>query len=151
MNRLFSAALITACMAATLPAQAQFRNAEAAVKYRQGVMQVQGFHVGRLFGMANGRIPFDAKVAAADAAVLEAVSRLPYIAFTDGSDTVASSRAKPEIWKERAKFDAAANKTADDIAKLNVAAKTGNLDQIKTAVGAVGASCKACHDNYQAQ
>ena len=32
---------------------------------------------------------------------------------------------------------------------LAVAGKTGNLDQIKTAAGAVGASCKACHDAYQ--
>jgi cytochrome c556 len=33
--------------------------------------------------------------------------------------------------------------------KLNAAAKTGNLDQIKAGVGAVGQSCKACHDNYR--
>jgi cytochrome c556 len=32
---------------------------------------------------------------------------------------------------------------------LNAAAKTGNLDNIKTAFGATGASCKACHDVFQ--
>jgi len=30
-----------------------------------------------------------------------------------------------------------------------VAGKSGNLDQIKAAAGAVGQSCKACHDQYQ--
>lgn len=33
--------------------------------------------------------------------------------------------------------------------KLNAAAKTGNLDAIKAAVGDTGKACKACHDNYR--
>jgi cytochrome c556 len=36
-----------------------------------------------------------------------------------------------------------------EVAKLNAAAKTGNLDQIKAAFGAAGASCKACHDDFR--
>ena len=47
------------------------------------------------------------------------------------------------------KFKAAASKSQEDLAKLNVAAKGGNLDAIKTAVGETGKSCKACHDNYR--
>lgn len=35
--------------------------------------------------------------------------------------------------------------------KLDAAAKTGNLDQIKAAVGPVGRACKACHDDFQAE
>jgi len=136
-------------LATALPAAAQFRNAEAAVKYRQSVMQVQSFHLGRIFAMANGRIPFDAKLAAEDAAILDTIDKLPFVAFIDGSDKAGNSSAKPEIWKERAKFDAAALRMQDDVAKLNAAAKTGNLDAIKIAAGVVGQSCKACHDSYQ--
>lgn len=33
--------------------------------------------------------------------------------------------------------------------KLNAAAKTGNLDQIKAAFGNVAGSCKACHDSFR--
>ena len=36
--------------------------------------------------MANGRMPFDAKVAAADAALLDTIDKLPFVAFVDGSD-----------------------------------------------------------------
>ena len=61
----------------------------------------------------------------------------PSSAFIDGSDK-GDTNAKPEIWKERAKFDAAALKMQEDVAKLNAAAKTGNLDAIKAAAGAVG-------------
>jgi cytochrome c556 len=36
-----------------------------------------------------------------------------------------------------------------EMGKLNAAAKTGSLDSIKTAVGAVGGSCKTCHDAFR--
>jgi len=35
--------------------------------------------------------------------------------------------------------------------KLAAAAKTGNLDAVKTAFTATAASCKACHDAYRAK
>ena len=47
-----------------MPAAAQYRNADAAIKYRQSAMSLQGNHMARLFAMANGQVPFDAKVAA---------------------------------------------------------------------------------------
>lgn len=145
---LLSSAVAAATLSVALPAAAQFRNADAAIKYRQSVMAVQQHHLGRIFAMANGRMPFDASVVASDAAVLDVIDKLPFVAFVDGSDK-GETRALPAIWTERAKFDAAAQKTIDDVSKLNAAAKTGNLEQIKTAVGTVAQSCKACHDNYR--
>lgn len=150
MKQLALAACTAAGLLVALPASAQFAKPEAAIKYRQSVMTLQGHHLGRIFAMANGRIPFDAKVAAEDAALLDTIDKLPFVAFGEGTDKGAPTRAKPEIWKERAKFDAAANKMIEEVAKLNAAAKTGNLDQIKSAAGAVGQACKACHDAYQA-
>jgi cytochrome c556 len=151
MKSLLVASAAVAGLLSSLPAAAQFRNAEAAIKYRQSVMQVQGFHLGRIFAMANGRMPFDAKVVAEDAALLNTIDKLPFVAFGEGTDKGGNTRAKPEVWKDRAKFDAAAKKMQDEVAKLDAAAKTGNLDAIKTAVGAAGAACKACHDDFQAQ
>lgn len=148
MTRLILAAVIG--LTTALPAAAQFKNAEAAIKYRQSVMQVQNHHLGRIFAMVNGRMPFDAKVAAEDAALLDTIDKLPFVAFIDGSDK-GETNAKSEIWKQRARFDAAALKMQEDVAKLNAAAKTGSLDAIKAAAGAVSQSCKACHDDYQAK
>ena len=148
MTRLILAAVIG--LTTALPAAAQFKNAEAAIKYRQSVMQVQNHHLGRIFAMVNGRMPFDAKVAEEDAALLDTIDKLPFVAFIDGTDK-GETNAKSEIWKQRARFDAAALKMQEDVAKLNAAAKTGSLDAIKAAAGAVGQSCKACHDDYQAK
>jgi cytochrome c556 len=36
-----------------------------------------------------------------------------------------------------------------EVGKLHTAAKGGNLDTIKTAFGAAGQSCKACHDDFR--
>ena len=99
MTRLILAAVIG--LTTALPAAAQFKNAEAAIKYRQSVMQVQNHHLGRIFAMVNGRMPFDAKVAAEDAALLDTIDKLPFVAFIDGSDK-GETNAKSEIWKQRA-------------------------------------------------
>jgi cytochrome c556 len=151
MKKALAIGLAAVALTLALPASAQFRKPEDAVKYRQSVMTLQGHHVGRIFAMANGRIPFDAKTAADDAELLNQVSRLPWVAFIEGTDKVGNSSAKPEIWKEKAKFDQTASKLQEDVAKLNAAAKTGNLDQIKAAVGTVGQTCKSCHDSFQKQ
>ena len=141
---------VAALMTLTLPAFAQFAKPEDAVKYRKSVMFVMAQNFGRVAAMANGRVPFDAKVAADSAAVADYMARLPWAAFGEGTDK-GDTKAKPEIWKEQAKFNEGADKMQADMSKLAAAAKTGNLDSIKTAVGAVGGSCKNCHDAYRAQ
>ena len=135
-------------VATSLPAAAQFAKPEDAIKYRQAAFTVMASHFGRVAAMANGRVPFDAKVAAENAEIAATMSKLPFVAFVDGSDK-GNTRAKPEIWTEKDKVGAAATKMQDEMAKLNAAAKSGNLDAIKAAVGATGQACKACHDQYR--
>jgi len=152
MNRPLSAALLGVAAAVllgvSLPAAAQFAKPEDAIKYRKAAMTMMGTHVGRIFAMANGKAPFDAKAAAANADIAAAVSKWQFAGFVEGSDQ-GQTRAEPKIWSELDKFKAAAAKSNEDIAKLDVAAKSGSLDAIKAAVGEVGKSCKACHDAYR--
>ena len=131
-----------------LPAAAQYRNADAAIKYRQSAMSLQGNHMGRLFAMIKGDVPFDAKVASDNIETIAMLNRLQFAAFIEGSDK-GNTRAKPEIWTDKDKFAARVAKSQEDVLKLAAAGKTGNLEQIKTAAGTVGESCKASHDAYQ--
>jgi len=152
MNSLFrkiptAAAGLLAC-AIALPAAAQFAKPEDAIKYRKAAFTVMARHFGIVAGMAAGKIPFDAKVAADNAEIATMVSKLPYAGFVEGSDK-GDTKAEPKIWAEMDKFRAAAGKMQEEMAKLNVAAKGGNLDAIKAAVGDTGKACKACHDNYR--
>ncbi len=149
MKRSLSSILIAAAALATaLPAAAQFAKPEDAIKYRKGAFTVMAAHFGRVAGMAQGKIPFDAKVAAQNAEVATFMSTLPFAGFGPGTDK-GETRAKPEIWAEMDKFNAGAKKMQDEMAKLNAAAKGGNLDAIKAAAGEVGKTCKGCHDDYR--
>lgn len=127
---------------------AQFQKPEDAVKYRQGSLAVMGAHFSRLGAMATGKAPFDAKAAQDNAAIVEFMSKLPWAGFTPNTEGV-KSRIKPEAWAEKAKFDQGAEKMVAEVAKLNAAAKTGNLDNLKAAFGETAKTCKACHDAYR--
>jgi len=134
-----------------LPASAQFAKAEDAVKYRKSALFVMGQNFGRVAGMAAGKIPFDAKVAADSAATAEFVAKLPWAGFGPGTDKGGETRAKAEIWSDKAKFDDYAGKMQSEMSKLAAAAKTGNLDAIKVAVNSTGGACKSCHDDFRAK
>ena len=148
MNRLLLAAATVASIATALPAAAQFAKPEQAIKYRQSAMALQANHLGRLFAMANGKVPFEAKVAAEQIEIVAMLNKLQFVAFIDGTDK-GDTRAKPEVWSQKDKFKAAVTKSEEDIAKLVAAGKTGDFEQFKAAVGAVGQGCKGCHDEFR--
>ena len=134
MKKIATIALSLAAVAYAAPAAAQFEKAEDAIKYRQSALFVMGQHFGRVGAMANGKIPFDAKVAQENADVVVSLAKLPWAAFGPGTDKPAS-KAKPDIWTEKAKFDQGAEKMMAEVVKLNAAAKMGNLDALKAAFG----------------
>lgn len=110
------AALTLAAAALTLsaPASAQFAKAEDAIKYRQSALFVMGQHFGRLGAMANGRAPFDAKVAQENADIVAQMpschgqvlvpaptrARPPRHCQKSGPSRP-SSRTMPRSWKPR--------------------------------------------------
>lgn len=148
MKKILSVLCATMAFTLSVPAQAQFAKPEDAVKYRKASFNVMAAHFGRLGAMASGRAPYDAKLAAENAEVVATLAKLPWAAFGEGTDK-GETRAKPEIWKEAAKYKEASDKMQAEIAKLNTAAKAGNLDALKTAFGPAAASCKACHDAFR--
>jgi cytochrome c556 len=151
MNRLLVAALVTLGALASLPAAAQFQKPEDAIKYRQAAFTVLGNHFSRIGAVAQGKVPFDAKAVAENALIVSDLARLPFTAFGEGTDKGLPSRAKPEVWKDAAKFKAAADKLLAEVAKLDAAVKVGTLDALKPAFGAVGQTCKGCHDDFRAE
>ena len=149
---------IVACIAAaasllvlSAPAAAQFAKPEDAIKYRQSSLFVMGQHFGRIGAMANGKAPFDAKLAADNADVVVSMAKLPWVGFGPGTDKGGNTKAKPEIWTEQAKFKENSDKLQAETVKLAAAAKTGNFDDLKIAFSATADTCKACHDDYRSK
>lgn len=152
MKALACIAAAAALVAFAAPASAQFAKPEDAIKYRQGALTVMASHFGRIGAMVNGRIPFDAKVAADNADIVADMAKLPWAAFGAGTDKGAiPTRAKPELFAQPAKVKEYSDKLIAESAKLAAAAKTGNADTLKAAFGATAGTCKACHDDFQAK
>lgn len=140
--------LAIAGAAAPAFAQQQYAKAEDAVHCRRGAFTLLGYHFGSLGAMVQGKVPFNSAQAAIDGDVIAIASKLPFHAFVEGSDK-GQTGAKPEIWKEQAKFTDLRDKMQAEVAKVSAAAKSGNLDNLKAVFGAAGQSCKNCHDNYR--
>lgn len=146
-----SLALSAAAVTLAAPASAQFAKPEDALKYRQSVMFVMGQHFGRIGAMANGRAPYDAKAAVDNAEIIADLVKMPWPGFGAGYDKATPTKAKPEVWAEAAKFREHSEKLQEAAPKLLAAAKTNNLDNLKTAFGNTSQACKGCHDNYRNQ
>jgi cytochrome c556 len=142
------AAAAVATLLASGPAAAQFKNADEAIEYRQGALAVMGNHFGRIGAMVNGKVPFDAKAAQANADLVATLARLPWSAFIEGSDK-GDTNARPEVWSQPDKFKAASQRLVEATAKLAEAAKSGQPDALKAAFGAAGDTCKSCHDDFR--
>lgn len=142
-------AVTAALVLVTLPvAHAQFAKPEDAVKYRQSAMFMMNHHAARLGAMAQGKVAWDAEVAGANAETLATLAKLPWQAFTAGTDR-GDTRAKADVWSDNAKFTASAQKLQDETARLAAAAKAGDQAAMKSAFGEVGRTCKGCHDQFR--
>lgn len=144
-----SAVIATAAAVLAFPASADFAKPEDAIKYRQSALFMMAQHFGRIGAMVNGKTPYEAKAAVDNAEIVAEMSKLPWAAFGPGTDKGMTTRAKAEIWNEQAKFKEHNEKLMGATAKLVAAAKTNNLDNLKTAFSATAGACKGCHDAYR--
>lgn len=121
------------------------------IKYRQAALATMGYHFfGVLAPMAKGDRPYDAQVAARSAKYVSEVSAMPWEGFGPGTDAGAPTKAKPEIWKDKARFDKLAQDMQAETAKLAKAAGT-DLASLRTAVSATAKACTNCHDDFRAK
>ena len=70
--------------------------------------------------------------------------------FPDSTRGLGPSRAKAEIWADKPGFEAKAAAYAEAAEALAAAAAGGDKAALAAAHAATGATCKACHDLYQA-
>jgi cytochrome c556 len=111
-------------------------------------MTLQGKYIGPLAGMAQGRVPYDAKVVQRNAEFLEALSKMAWDGF-DPSTKDIKSRALPAVFTDVGKFKAAADRLEQEASKLVAVSKSGDESAVKAQIGAVGKACAGCHDTFQ--
>ena len=125
---------------------------EGAIKARRALMTLHGWYGGTLFGMAKGKIDYDAGLAGTAAANLKMVANVDESAmWPEGSDNTAyegKTRALPKGWTDYDPKSHGALVSATDA----MAAAAGNgLEALRANIEALGDACSGCHDAIRAE
>ena len=140
---------VAACV--TLLAQAQQPKPEDQLKLRKAAYTLLNYGFGPLAQMAEGKRPYSKEEAIRRADLIAQIAPIPKSLFGEGTDKVGETRAKPEIWTNRADFDAKMDKMVSEAQQLPAVVRSGDMAAFKKEVSDVGAACKACHDDYRAK
>ncbi len=115
-------------------------------------MEIRGYSAGPLFGMAKGKIPYDAEQAGKLANNLKVLLQLDMggaWAQGTGKDKYPSkTHALPEIWSSYPKVAERGKEYAAAVNELAAVADKG-LDQLRSKIGDLGEGCKGCHDDFR--
>ena len=149
----FTKITATLGLGATLVATTVFADSHAvenpAVAARHHQMQMVGYHIGVLGGIAKGEMEYDAEMVSAAASNLAALARMEratlWVAGTE-QGAVEGSRAKAEIWSDP---DGFAKKFDDLTTAATALVDAGDAGAVGAGMGALGGSCKACHEAYR--
>ena len=135
-------------VSATALAQAK---PDVLVGQRQGAMKLIGKYWGPIAGMASGKVsPYNADVVLRNATYLENLAQMPWDGFHE-STKGEKTKALPEIFTDKAKFEAAADRLMAETAKLGQVARARDEAGVKAQFGAVGKACGGCHDAFRAK
>ena len=124
---------------------------EQALTYRKSLYQVIVWNFGRMSAVAQGKAPYDAAEFARRADRVAALTPMLTEAYPPESQGVANSKLKPEMWSNRADFDAKLKDMIDRSSTLASVAKGGDFEKSKAAFFDTANACKACHEKYRAE
>ena len=148
MKKLIALSVFLTTLSTTVAANSIFEAPEDAIEYRKAAFQLIRYQIGDMGDMLKGKVPFNAEQFAQRANNAAALSKMPWEAFTPGSDKGDTS-ALPAIWSDRAKFDKKAQQFAKYANALAAAAQTGDKKTIAPAFKNWAKGCKDCHKSFK--
>ncbi len=143
------ALLTTTCLVAgAAQAQGAPSKGEQALKFRKSAYQVMA-DLGPLGAMAQGKVPYDAAEFARRAERVAQIAPMLSEGFPAENEGPATRKLKPEMWANRADFDAKMKDLVDRTATLATVAESGDFARSKAAFFDAANTCKACHDKFK--
>ena len=126
--------------------------ADQVVKARQSAFMLSAADFGGMKGFIDHGDEV-APLAFNSGALVRWANTIPtmFPAGTGPGQVTVPTKARPEIWSDRAGFEAAAANYAAEATKLRDLAKAGDKPGFATQWGVVRQSCSACHDKYRAK
>lgn len=143
---------VTVCTLVLSPlAISHFDDKEIPQSYRQSWFALVASNFGPMAAMVKGEMPWDQERMENYAGDLETLLELDLLrGFPDGAEQ-GKTRAKPEIWQNRADFEQKLADLRKAVDTLEDVVDEGDRKAIAEQVGATGEACKACHDEYKAK
>ncbi len=117
------------------------------IKYRLIVMSAITANIEGIVAVLSGEVSHTGHVAAHARAMHEASLMIDDI-FPAGSG-VGETRAKPEIWQNWAKFEAATQAFQAETKELGRVAETGDMAAVGAQLNKVGEACGGCHKPFR--
>lgn len=149
MKKSFAAVALALTVSSLAGAALAQQKPEVLVKQRQSAMTLIGKYWGPIAGMASGKVsPYNADVVSRNATYLENLAQMPWDGFHE-STKGEKTRALPEVWSQKAKFDELAQRLQSETAKLGELARAKNEAGVKQQYAAVGKVCGACHEGFR--
>ena len=150
-SRILAGAGLVGALALSPLALSHFDDKEILQSYRQSWFALVTSNVGPMFSMLKGEMPWDQDKLKIWSDQFVQLTRMDISrGFAPGSEK-GKTRAKPEIWENRADFDAKMDDMRNAADALKVAVSTGDRGMISEAIQATGGTCKACHDEYKSE
>jgi cytochrome c556 len=126
------------------------KQAQAVTTYRKSVLQLISSNMGPLGAMAKGKIPMDADVITKNAERIAFLAPMMHDYFSlDTSKFNINTDAKDSIWTNHKDFSDKVDNLVTAANNLKMAGEKNETGSFKKAIGAVGGSCKSCHDDYK--
>ncbi|MDO5687013.1 MAG: cytochrome c [Neisseria sp.] len=144
---LLSALTLSACGGAATSGGTEPQRGPNSEK-RATAFKVLGGDMKEMGDVVKGASAYDVEKFKAKVTEFVAHSQEPFKHFAQDGNGM-DGNAKPEIWSAPEQYKAEEAKFVEAVTQFNAAAQAGNLEQIKATFGAVGGSCKSCHDAYK--
>jgi cytochrome c556 len=152
MKRILVAAGLAIAVGSIAGAALAQMKPDVMVKQRQSAMTLIAKYWGPIAGMASGKVsPYNADVVSRNATYLENLAQMPWDGFHENTKGEKNTKALPEIWSQKAKFDELATRLQSETAKLGELARAKNEAGVKQQYAAVGKVCGACHEGFRAK
>jgi cytochrome c556 len=126
------------------------KQANTAVQFRQAILQLVRSNMGPMGAMAKGDIPYNADVMELNSLRIEQLGLMMedyFVADTRGFDV--ETGALDSIWDNQSDFNQKAQDMVEAAINVRTIASAQASDDYRKAIGALGATCKACHDDYK--
>jgi cytochrome c556 len=126
------------------------KQAQTAVQFRQAILQLVRSNMGPMGAMAKGDIPYNADVMELNSLRIEQLGLMMedyFVADTRAFDV--DTGALDAIWDNQADFNQKAQDMVNAAINVREVASARTADDYRKAIGALGATCKACHDDYK--